>query len=218
MIKIQTIHKSGSSLQSRVYKHINSTVGECIDFSRINTRKEIDWLGELQEVDIIVLRNPINRLISAYYSFGWTHTDVNFSEEQFKRRKLIQSLSLSDWVVHKGRLTYDRNVVRDILSLDKPKIIRYEDIMDHPKNFISLIVKQINRPDLLESVYKRFKDEFIFNHKDLSDDIINKGVMSHKRTLNHNEYLEKLNESDLQVINDIMGDVLKQYNKIVSFP
>ena len=95
------------------------------------------------------------------------------------------------------------------------KIVGYHP---HPKNFISLIVKQINRPDLLESVYKRFKDEFIFNHKDLSDDIINKGVISHKRTLNHNEYLEKLNESDLQVINDIMGDVLKQYNKIVSFP
>ena len=218
IIKIRAMHKAASVLQIKIYDYINSVVGECIDFDRIYDVKKRSWLQELQEVDIIVLRNPINRKISAYYSFGWTHDDTNFSEKQFKRRKQIQSLSLSDWVVHKGRLSYDKNVVGDILSLDKPKIIRYEDIMDQPKKFISFILDKIHRPDLLECVYEQFKDEFIFKDKDLSDDIVNNGVKSHRRTLNHNEYLEKLNESELQVINDIMGDVLKQYNKIVSFP
>jgi len=217
MIKIRSIHKAASSLQSTICKHINSTVEECINFERIFFNTE-NWIEKIEDVDIIVLRNPINRRISAYYSFGWTHSDVDFSEKQFKRREQIQSLSLADWVVNKQRLTFDRNIFLAMFGLQNPKIIRYEDIMDHPKKFISLVVNEINRPDLLESVYERFKDEFIFNNKDLSDDIINKGVMSHKRTLNHNEYLEKLNESDLQAINDIMYDVLNQYNKIVSFP
>ena len=216
MIKIRSVHKAASSLQSRIYQHINSTVEECINFERIHFNSE-NWIKKIEDADIIVLRNPINRRISSYYSFGWTHDDTDFSEKQFKRRKEIQSLSLADWVVNKKRLNFDRNIFLAMFALQNPKIIRYEDIMDHPKKFISLIVNQINRPDLLESVYERFKDEFIFNNKDLSDDIINKGVMSHKRTLNHNECLEKLNESDLQAVNDIMYDVLNQYNKIVSF-
>jgi len=216
-IKIRSIHKAASTLQSTIYMFINSIAGESINFDRIILSKE-NWIRTIENVDIIVLRNPINRRISAYYSFGWTHSDVDFSERQFSKRKEIRSLSLNNWVIHKRGLTYERNVIRDILSLDKPKIIRYEDIMDYPKKFISLIVNKINRPDLLECVYKQFKNEFIFKHKDLSDDIINKGVVSHRRTLNHSEYLEKLNESDLQFIDDIMGDVLSQYNKIVSFP
>ena len=167
------MHKAASVLQEKIYDYINSIAGKCIDFDRVYDIKDTDWLRQLEEVDIIVLRNPINRKISAYYSFGWTHDDTNFSEKQIKRRKQIQSLSLSDWVVHKGKLTYDRNVIRDILSLHGPKIIKYEDIMDQPKKFISFILEKIHRPDLLESVYEQFKDEFIFEHKDLSDDIVN---------------------------------------------
>ncbi len=218
IIKIRVAHKAASILQEKIYDYINSIAEKRIDFDRVYDIKDTDWLGQLEEVDIIVLRNPINRKISSYYSYGWTHDDTNFSEKQFKHRNYIQSQRLGDWVVRKSRLIYDRNAVRDILSLDKPKIIRYEDIMDQPKKFISFILDKIHRPDLLECVYEQFKDEFIFKDKDLSDDIVNNGVKSHRRTLNHNEYLEKLNESELQVINDIMGDVLKQYNKIVSFP
>tara|TARA_Y100000004_G_scaffold191247_2_gene249707 strand:- start:197 stop:871 length:675 start_codon:yes stop_codon:yes gene_type:complete len=223
MINILSLHKSGSTLQNKIYKHINKIAGQQIAFSRAR----ITWLQvlylkkeELKNTDIIVIRNPINRLISHYYSaFCGKNKDDN-NVHNFgcnDNQRLIRSYTLSEWIVREKFLLKHKNLYDLILDSNNLHIIRYEDMMDQPKQFISFILNKINRLDLLETVYEKWKGEFIFNIPDLSDKIANQGIISHRRILDHNEYLKKFTKKELQTIDNILHDTLDRYNKIKSF-
>ncbi len=222
-VNILSLHKSGSTLQNDIYTYINKIAGQKIGFSRA----KMTWLQvlylkqeELKNADMIVIRNPINRLISHYYSaFCAKNKDDNnvhnFGCHDNQRR--IRSHTLSEWVVREKFLLKHKNLYDLILDSSNLHIIRYEDMMDHPKKFISFILDKINRLDLLENVYEKWKDEFVFNMPDLSDQIANEGLISHRRILDHNEYLKKFTKQELEIINNVLGDTLHRYNNIKSF-
>ena len=218
-----SLHKSGSTFQNKIYSHINKIAGQQICFSRA----KINWLQvlyskheELNNTDIIVIRNPINRLISHYYSaFCGKNKDDN-NVHNFgcnDNQRLIRSYTLSEWIVREKFLLKHKNLYDLILDSNNLHIIRYEDMMDQPKQFISFILERINKLDLLEIVYNKFKDEFAFNKLDLSDQIVNEGLISHRRILDRNEYLKKFTKQELEIINNVLGDTLHKYSKIKSF-
>lgn len=220
MINILSLHKSGSTLQSNIYKHINRIAGHQIGFSRMLGQNWLLKQEELKNTDIIVIRNPINRLISHYYSaFCAKNKDDNnvrnFGDND--KQRLIRSHTLSEWIVCEKILLKHKNLYDLILNSNNLHIIRYEDMMDRPKKFMSFILDKINRVDLLENVYEKWKDEFVFNMSDLSDKIANQGIISHRRILDHNEYLKKFTKKELQTIDNILHDTLDRYNKIKSF-
>jgi hypothetical protein len=75
MVKIQSIFKAGGELQRGIYKYINFVSGDnLIKFSRIDIPNITDI-----ECDILILRHPINRMISQYYSRGWTNKFDEFN-------------------------------------------------------------------------------------------------------------------------------------------
>lgn len=226
-MKIASLHKAATTLQKRIYLYINDiTKKNVIEFDRISTKRprNHDWFNKLIHADVIVLRHPINRMISMYYSYGWTHTTVNFTEEAKQMRAEMQSKTLSDWVVSDGMFVsrtiygrifdlYDvRNAIQN--NEEKPRLVKYEDMMDNPRKFISLILHKIDEDVLLDCVYEKFKKEFIFNGKDKSDDIVNNGDMSHIRNLDHQEYLNKFSPKDLEHIDDKMSSCIETYNNI----
>jgi len=65
-------------------------------------------------------------------------------------------------------------------------------------------------------LYDKYKDEFAFGNKDLSKDIQN-GLVSHRRILDHKEYLHKFTEIEIKFINNILQDVLVKYDSVQSF-
>ena len=220
MINILSLHKSGSTLQNQIYTHINKIAGQQICFSRA----KINWLQVLQEqlknTDIIVIRNPINRLISHYYSaFCAKNKDDNNVKNHgiISNQKEMRSYTLSEWIVRESFLLKHKNIYDFILSSNNLHIIRYEDMMDESEKFISFILNKINKPHLLEIVYKKWEDEFVFNIPDLSNQIVNQGLISHRRILDHNEYLKKFTKQELEIINNVFGDTLHKYNNIKSF-
>lgn len=218
-----SLHKSGSTFQNKIYRQINRIAGQQICFSRA----KINWLQalyskheELNNTDIIVIRNPINRLISHYYSAFCAKNKENNNVKDYGNisyQKEMRSHTLSEWIVRESFLLKHKNIYDLILSSKNLNIIRYEDMMDEPEKFISFILNKINRLDLLEIVYNKFKDEFAFNKLDLSDQIVNEGLISHRRILDHNEYLKKFTKQELEIINNVLGDTLHKYNKIKSF-
>ena len=141
MIKIRAIHKSGSTLQNAIYVYINSLCNEkIIEFDRLydkNLEKQV------KESDIIVLRHPVNRIISNYYSHGWTHNTSEFDNEAWELRELIQSISLEDFVLSR-RLLYQASIYEKIFNNTSCKILRYEDMMNNPRGYILFILKKIS--------------------------------------------------------------------------
>lgn len=218
-----SLHKSGSTFQNKIYSHINRIAGQQICFSRA----KINWLQvlyskheELNNIDIIVIRNPINRLISHYYSafYAKNKDDKNIKNYgNTSLQKEMRSHTLSEWIVREDFLLKHKNIYDFILSSNNLNIIKYEDMMDEPEKFISFILKKINKLDLLEIVYNKFKDEFAFDKPDLSDQIVNEGLISHRRILDRNEYLKKFTKQELEIINSALGDTLYRYNNIKSF-
>ena len=217
-LKIRAIHKSGSSLQSTIYDYINHLCNHnVIDFDRVfSEANHQEWFQSTKDSDIIVLRHPINRIISRYYSHGWTHCTDNFNDKSWKHRKKIRESSLSEYVISGKLLLRQRNMYEKILSISNVCFLKYEDIMDKPKRYMSLILNKIDRIDLLDKVYNNFKNEFVFHGKDRRDDIVNKGLISHVRNLDHKEYLNKFNECEIFFINRIMGDLLERYDNLSS--
>ena len=203
MINIQVLHKSGSCLQEWIYDDINElSDSRQINFTRIS--------GDQFDADIIVCRHPINRLISQYYGSWSSH----LGDESYKQK--IRSQTLKEWILNKSRLLYTKRLYDSIFSLRKVHIVRYEDMMDNPKLFLSFILGNINKLDLLDVLYDKYKDEFAFGNKDLSKDIQN-GLVSHRRILDHKEYLHKFTEIEIKFINNILQDVLVKYDSVQSF-
>lgn len=215
MIKIRAIHKSGSTLQNAIYVYINSLCDEkIIDFDRLNIHNKKKLEKEVKESDIVILRHPVNRMISHYYSHGWTHSTSEFDSKAWELRELIKKISLDDFVLS-GRLFYQSSIYETIFNNRTCKILRYEDMMNNPRGYILFILKKIKCRHLFGKVYGRFKKEFEFSGQDLSDDIINDGVMTHRRNLDHQEYLNKFqNDCQIYFINKVIGDVLKQYDRL----
>ncbi len=214
MIKIRAIHKSGSTLQNAIYVYINSLCNEeIIEFDRLDIHGK-DFERQIKDSDIIVLRHPVNRMISHYYSHGWTHNTTEFDDKAWELRKLIQSINLEDFILS-GRLFYQASIYEKILDKRTCIILKYEDMMNNPRGYILFILKKIKCRHLFGKVYGRFKEEFEFNGKDLSDEITNNGVITHKRNLDHKEYLNKFQDDcKIYFINKIIGDILEKYNKL----
>lgn len=209
---IYPIHKSASTLQNTIYNYINHRLGyEKIIFQRL-THKEFSTIKNLNNF-FIVLRNPINTLISQYYSFGWTHSTKGFTAKKIIQRKEIQELTLEQYILksqksvhHKFKFTYN--------YMDK--IIKYEDMMNKPERFLLLIAEHCNATHLINDLNKKFLKDFTFNSDDLSEKIVKNKVISHKRNLDHDEYKKKISKSILESLDVKTKEILSIYDSIPS--
>jgi len=91
-------------------------------------RKPIDFDGDDLFRKVVFLRNPIDILISQYYSFGYTHPipPVKERKEVFlRRRSRIQKLSLEEYVLSDDREEIKR-IYNDYFSLKEHQLLTYE--------------------------------------------------------------------------------------------
>ena len=207
MVKIQSIFKAGGELQRDIYKYINFVSGvNLIKFSRIHIPNITDI-----DCDILILRHPINRMISQYYSRGWTHKPDKFNTEEAKSK--TRSKTLPEYVI--GGLPFQKKIYQNIFDKSENfDIIKYEDMMKDPLAFMKFILKSVNRLDLLDIVYDNFSEEFVFDNKDYSEDISNGKSTTHKRNLDHEEYLHKFDENEQSLMRKKIGDVLVYYDSV----
>jgi hypothetical protein len=209
-LDIYGIHKSGTCLQHKIYKYINAKLGyDCILFNRFTARDDLSNVN----VSFITARHPLNKLISQYYSFGWSHTVRRWDENQIRIRNKIRGLTLDEYITD-PRFQELTTQVYNIAYQHIDKIIKYEDIMKTPQKFINLILREINQEDLFDEVWGEFADEFVFNEPDLSDRIINEDLKVHRRNLDHDEYKKKLLPETINNLSSEFAEVIKKYDNI----
>mgnify|MGYP001450815604 CR=1 FL=1 len=207
---IYPIHKSASSLQKRIYHYINFKLEyETIICKRLSD-KRFSKIKNLEKF-FIVLRHPLNTLISQYYSFGWTHSNTNFNKARFLERERIRQLTLDDYILESQKSLYTKfNFSYTYIN----KIIKYENMMNKPDKFLEFITRNCNAMHLLDEIKDRFIKDFMFDGIDLSQQIVDNKVISHKRNLDDNEYQKKLKKSTLDSLNPETKQIIETYSLI----
>jgi len=232
-LAVLSMHKTATVLQEKIFKYMADSIGveyykyfdvqqkkhninyPCIITDRFIQKKD----SNIFDV-ILIIRHPINRLISEYYSFGWTHPDsldwifdidqrIIQLEKFKKRRDKIRTNSLDDYIVN--NIINKKQQYEEALKYKESLVIPYEFMMVNPIKFFDIISEKVGREDLSLNLYENFKEEFVFT-KDFSEDIVNGKSKSHKRVLNHVEYMEKLQEETIKFAYKEIGNILREYN------
>jgi len=88
--------------------------------------------------------------------------------------------------------------------------------MDYPQRYLKFLLKKIDEQKIFDEIWNRFKTEFEFQGTDLSEDIINEKVKSHRRNLDHLEYEKKLLPQTIKRLDSDMIETIKIYNSLSS--
>jgi len=229
--KILSLHKCATNLQENLFRYLAQQLNFNF-YSNKNVKRQdriYPYIITNRTIysalnSIIIPRHPLNRLISQYYSFGWTH-DTTFewvkNENQKNIRKIdflskrykIQNQTLDEYVKENIE---DRVEEYKILLTTNELVIPYEFMMEKPYEFLSIICNKFERPDLIDSMYNIFKEEFKYNVVDKSESIVRHKSKAHKRTLNKNEYIEKLKPDTLKFAKEKINNILEYYNTLLN--
>ena len=231
-IIIQTLHKCGSCFQELYFSTIatsmgyklSKNIGDNIDHEvgvQDQWIKTLRYIYEVTDPDIltiIIIRHPLDRLISQYYSMGYTH-DIqcewiadeskrkNTCNKMIETRKVIQTMTLDEYVLDN---ILDRKMEYDI-ALRSKNVITYETMVHNFKKFCDIIGNLVGLDP--EPLYIMYKSEFNESF-DNSNDIINCNLITHRRTIQKNEYKNKLSEETLKIAEEKIGDILMAYDKL----
>ena len=88
--------------------------------------------------------------------------------------------------------------------------------MDQPQQYLRFVLKKIDEEKIFDEIWDHFKTEFEFKGTDLSEDIINEKVKSHRRNLDHLEYEKKLLPQTIKRLDSDMIETIKIYNSLSS--
>ena len=167
---------------------------------------------------IILLRNPLDILISEYYSWGWMHylPKKGFKILNQQKRNHIRKLSINEYC----KLYSDDLLKRyqPILEIDKNSnnlcIVKYCDMVLDYKNWLNNVVIYFDLSKLeIDKLYNKFKNEFS-NIKELTpNQIINQGIRRHKRKMYPGDYKNKLTVDTIEKLEIKFKTILNLLNK-----
>jgi len=177
-MKVFALHKSGSmflyeyfkllsNLNNLNYYSVNNhpqnqndyNIKGCIcPIRNISKDEQLD----IDETYIFHFRNPIDTLISEYYSFGFTHISENSWQQE--RKEYIQSITIDQYCINESNILLDRykNMI-DFINLhyynENIIISKYDHMFYNFKQWNKDICSQLNINGE-DKLYNQFKSQF----------------------------------------------------------
>ena len=231
---VETIHKCGTCIQNKIFKYISSLKKVNFYMNHQNLLEKQPFIktsrlimNEIKDnsFKIIIIRHPIDRLISQYYSFGYTHpTGAHWIKNPIERNKIskqlinqkkeIQKMSIDEYIIKNIEDRNEKYMITYKLKNNKNTIvIPYEFMIFKFKKFCDIIGKvfKINS----ETIFSKFKHEFV-DFKDKSDDIIKGKSRTHKRTRQFKEYKTKLSKETIDFLEKNHIEKINQYDNLLN--
>ena len=179
----------------------------CLPASLQHVSKQ-DHSSTVKIRQVFHVRDPRDLLVSQYFSYGWRHSDGEFSEEQVKQREAIRGMGIDEYVVsdHLAVRAMKRRL-KPLLqhpekdSLEKAVIVKYEQMVgDFPEYLAQLLpVFSFRFPRLVKARYSlRYRWEFNAD----------KNAMSHKRAVTPGDYQRQLKSATIERLNHLFADEL----------
>ena len=230
-------HKSGSMFFYRLFKKIAKDNN--IDYYSINNKPGNDnlWNTKLDNCIscpirgvpykyeenlkyIIHLRNPLDILISQYYSLGFTHVVPDKSDKHYeyfmKRRKIIESQTIDQYCLSQENIDEINNKYNNILNwIEKYKhkknvfISDYDNMYYDFKNWLKNIFDFLSLKTYNETL-SMFEKEFKNSNKEhIKTDI--KSNKKHHRSGLSKQYLIELEKTTIDLVISKFSDNIKKY-------
>ena len=179
---------------SPVYKKLVEPVSD-IDFIR-------------SKIAIFLVRDPRDILVSAYYSFGYTHGFSSVDEiraRQEQRRSEIQRKTIDEYALESAHKILSNFEALDKLSkaCNRSVVLKYEDMIDNWDCFVEGLTKYIGiKQTVLTQVYEKSRPR----EKENQD--------SHRRSGRPGEFRSKLKEATIASLNTTFRGVLERLQYI----
>jgi hypothetical protein len=154
---------------------------------------------------ILLVRDPRDILVSAYYSFGFTHPlskNSEIREHLLADRENIRQLSLDEYVLQAApRLRDEFNAAFSLhKACPKSRLLRYEELIEDFATFAETFTSFCPvRPEVLEKIYHETRPR----EKEKSE--------SHRRSGRVGGYQAKLQETTIRKLDCLLHDVLIKF-------
>jgi SHS2 domain-containing protein len=154
---------------------------------------------------ILLIRDPRDILVSAYYSFGFTHglSQVDaISQKQKDLMEHIRELTLDEYVLEAAtaQIDYFRMVNELSTNCERSVVLRYEDMIDDFDRFAEQLCKYVDlRPSTIQEIRRRSRPKGVEDMK------------SHRRSGKAGGFRTKLKEGTVSALNDKLKDTLDLY-------
>ena len=239
-IQVHALHKSGSMFLWPFFKVAANKLG--VNFYSVNDTPKTEELAFRDESNgesfivsplrwypetidsgryyVFVVRNPLDVLVSQYYSHGWIHPDPLDVPEKLgefrERRNKIQSLTIDEYCVQ-----YADELLKKYINLlsywdDREHVLvtRYSEMVCDFESWCTRVGKAIGLEETdINELHASFANQFNIVDE-LTPDQIKQGGKRHKRKMLPGDHLEKLSPAIIGVLNRKFDAVLKLINQI----
>lgn len=222
MIKIHGLHKSGTTFFDTYQFLLNRL--NCEIVKNITLIRGLAESYDENTKYVIHIRNPIDLLISAYYSFGYTHKyDGTYTYEQFvEQQKFIRNIGIDAYCIE----YFEKTILPLHIELfkwldqhhDKPNVYisSYEKMKTHFHDYNKELGNFIGlENEMIDQFYKRLNSQNTFKPVD-NEDIINGKIKTHYRNGGTKQYLTDLKPDTSQYLIDKFNTHLPEKYKIYS--
>ena len=235
-LQVYAFHKSGSMFLYKLFFYISRRNN--INFYSINNGTEAGYKSDLSDNKILCplryeprdgynksikyivhYRNPIDTLISQYYSYGYTHGVPSIPDKKIKfmnRRIKIQSQTIDEYCLSDENVnTINEKYIKLFNWINKYKdkknvyISNYDLMYYNYKIWIKEIHEFLNLDNYIE-VYNIFKNEFSNSTRKHKVTNITHNRKHHRSGLSR-QYLTELKKETVSLLLDKLSDTFKHY-------
>lgn len=234
---VTAIHKSGSMFLFKYFNKI-AEMNNLPYFSGNNNPKNADdyktatkgilcplrKMRELQDGEILIsqIRNPLDILVSRYFSFGYMHNLANpekgtGSWPGIKDRSKIQNFTIDQYCIEESELVLERlNLVKSYQENPNALVVSYFTMVHDYKTWNQNICQWLGLSQRQEDIlHKEFKNEFKVS--ELEPSLIVKGIKKrHKRKIYPGDSNYKLKPITIKELNQKFSYLSKLNDELKS--
>ncbi|MGJ8661300.1 MAG: sulfotransferase domain-containing protein [Bacteroidota bacterium] len=154
---------------------------------------------------IILIRDPRDILVSAYYSFGFTHGTSpveDIAQRQKTNRKYISNLTLDEYVLDaaSSQVRYFKLAKEVSIHSKHSVVLKYEDLINDFDKFSAQLTKHLSfKPSTIEEIFQRSRPKGV------------EDIESHRRSGATGGFRNKLKEETVIELNKLLRDTLSLY-------
>lgn len=183
-----------------------SSDGTSLDYSEPLNGVTVSADFVRDKVALFFVRDPRDILVSAYYSFGATHTysprpDIRRAQGLLRSR--IQGMSIDDYALEYVHAQVDcfETMFQLAQACQRGALMKYEDMVDSFDHFSGKLTQHIDvHPHVLRQMFRRSRPRQ------------EETVTSHRRSGKTGAFRHKLQPSTIEVLNNHLRGVLQKFD------
>jgi len=169
----------------------------------IEPASDIDFIRN--KIALFLVRDPRDILVSAYYSFGWTHKNSpvkELSEKQDERKLEIQNKTIDEFALEFAQRWLNGFQILDRLVkvCERGVVLKYEDMIYSWESFANDLTQYVDiKPTVLTKIYEKSRPRE------------NEDKSSHRRSGKMGQFRAELKGETIKSLNTTFETVLKRF-------